>query len=90
MSGKDSEALARRFAAETDQALQAGNAEYRAKRADGQLGAPVPWLLAPGSLARWQLLRIAAGADEAQLKPPGLQNEPGLLAELAARALAPA
>lgn len=83
----DTEALARRFTAETDAALQAGNAEYRAKRVDGQLAPPIPWLLPPGSLGKWQQLRIENGADEAQLKPPGLQNEPGLLGQLAATAL---
>lgn len=77
--------LAKKLAQSVDQALQANNSEYRGKRLDGQLNPPVPWLMAPGSLLRWRAARIAAGADEAQIKPPGLLLDPAGLKMLDAR-----
>ena len=81
--------LARQFAEQLDLALQAGNAEYRAKRRDRQLAAPWPWLLPPGSQMHWRRQRVAKGADEAQLKPPGLVTDISQFEGLEARKLDP-
>lgn len=83
----DSAALGQQLATAVDAALQANNAEYRAKRNDRQLAPPVPWLLPSGSLLRWRAARVKQGADEAQIKPPGLILDPAALDFLEPREL---
>lgn len=75
------------FADEVDAYLQAHNSEYKAKRSDGQLGPLVPWQLPADSLTLWRERRLAAGADEAQLKPPGLISDPQAMLGLEAQPL---
>ena len=57
---------------ELDQFLRQNNAEYTNSRNSGQLAAPQAIGLAPGSFQLWREQKMAAGADDAQIKPPVL------------------
>ena len=56
------------------------NIEYRAKRESQRLGAPEVWLVAPGSYEKLRQRRIAAGANDAQIKPVGLTRDADFVA----------
>ncbi len=74
------QALAERFAAQIDQTLMEGNADYREhRRGDVQLDAPRVILVDPGTFAHW--LR-AHGRLGGQNKVPRVINDQALFADL--------
>ncbi|MBT9547742.1 MAG: GH3 auxin-responsive promoter family protein [Candidatus Sericytochromatia bacterium] len=62
-----------------DKALQGLNCDYKASRSGDELGPLQLEILPPGSEARFRQARVAAGADEAQLKPLVLVADPARL-----------
>jgi hypothetical protein len=58
-----------------EDALCTYNIEYRAKRHSERLGPPELWLAAPGGHEAWRRRRIAAGANDAQIKPVRLTRD---------------
>jgi hypothetical protein len=65
--------------------LCARNTEYRAKRRSERLGPPELWMAAPGAYEAWRSRRVAAGANDAQIKPIHLTRDPRFSADLAIR-----
>lgn len=55
-----------------DRALAAHNIEYGAKRSSERLDAPEIWIVPAGSYEAARRKRVAAGANEAQIKPTAL------------------
>lgn len=66
----------RELAGAFDRALGERNIEYRAKRRSERLGPPELWVARPGSYDARRRGRIAAGANDAQLKPVHLTRDP--------------
>jgi GH3 auxin-responsive promoter len=64
-----------RFLAALDVCLGKRNMEYRAKRSSHRLGAPELCFLRAGSYAELQQARIAAGINDAQVKPACLSRD---------------
>lgn len=62
-----------------DKALQGLNCDYKASRSGDELGPLQLEILPIGSEARFRQARVAAGADEAQLKPLVLVADPARL-----------
>lgn len=58
-----------------DAAIEERNIEYGAKRKSLRLEAPEVWRVAPGSYAALRQRRIAAGANDAQIKPIALSRD---------------
>jgi len=58
-----------------DAELQSRNIEYAAKRTSLRLEAPEVWLVARGGYEALRQRRIAAGANDAQIKPVGLTRD---------------
>jgi hypothetical protein len=75
---------AHKLAFALDKALQNLNCDYKASRSGDELGPLQLEILAPGSEARFRQARVAAGADEAQLKPLVLVADPARLEPLQA------
>lgn len=59
-----------------DRELAVENVEYEAKRRSLRLGAPELWLVEPRSYEAWRTRRVAAGANEDQVKPKHLSRDP--------------
>lgn len=77
-----SEAQQEKLAMALDKALMALNCDYKSSRSGDELGPLQLELLPLGSEARFRSARVAAGADEAQLKPLVLVSEPERLEPL--------
>ncbi len=58
-----------------EDALFTNNVEYRAKRYSERLGPTELWQAAPGTYEAWRRRRIAAGANDAQIKPVRLTRD---------------
>jgi len=73
-----------------DRELAASNVEYRAKRVSDRLGPPELWVAATGTYERWRRRRVAAGANDAQIKPTHLTRDTLFSAGLEIRERIPA
>lgn len=73
--GTPSEAELLAFRDRADQALQAANLEYGAKRSSGRLGRPVLFELVPGAFDDERKRRVAEGAPDSHVKPPHLVRD---------------
>jgi len=60
---------------ELDRALARHNIEYGAKRSSQRLDPPEVWVVAPGSYQTQRAARVAAGANDAQIKPTMLTRK---------------
>jgi hypothetical protein len=60
---------------ELDRELGHRNIEYSSKRNSRRLGAPELWVVRSGSYAAWRRGRLAAGANDAQIKAPFLTRD---------------
>ncbi|MGE3725551.1 MAG: GH3 auxin-responsive promoter family protein [Candidatus Sericytochromatia bacterium] len=78
-----SEVQQNQLALALDQALQGLNCDYKASRSGDELGPLQLEILPGGSETRFRQARVAAGADEAQLKPLVLVADPARLDLLA-------
>lgn len=58
-----------------DQAIQEVNPDYGKVRVSGELGETQLIALAPGAFGVWRQSRVAVGAEDAQIKPPGLMQD---------------
>jgi GH3 auxin-responsive promoter len=61
------------------------NIEYRAKRRSERLGPPELWVAAPGAYDEWRRRRVAAGANDGQIKPVHLTRDAQFAANVAVR-----
>jgi hypothetical protein len=77
----DDDAL-RRLLAAFERRLEEVNVEYAAKRASGRLGPARLAVLRRGAFDAERGRRVAAGAPDAQVKPPHLTRDPALLDRL--------